>query len=341
VAIFGMGSMRADFSYQQTSQITGGSMQAMMRMAGAFSKQAREPMAATVMVSGHRMAHVNAHTAQIIDVDKETITDINFDKKTYTVMTFAQMKQMLDDMSKRMQQKQTENADLHYKASAKDTGQTKTINGLTAREVLVTITMEGTDKKTGDTGSMDATSDMWIAPVAGYEEVRSFYRIYAGKMGMMPGQNMGIVAAQPGMAKAMGDLYKEMAKVDGTPVQMITRLGGVGGGTASGASNSGTQQQQQTQAGSQTAGQTAAGAALGRLGLGGFGRRKKNTEDQPQQQQTSSEPASGGEPQAASGVLMEMTTDTSGFSTAAVDASKFEVPAGFKQVEPEMGRRGK
>ena len=38
-------------------------------------------------------------------------------------------------------------------------------------------------------------------------------------------------------------------------------------------------------------------------------------------------------------MLMELTTEASGFSTADVDASKFEVPAGFKQVEPEMGRR--
>lgn len=314
-----------------------------MRVAGAFSKQAREPMVSTVIVSGHRMAHVNPHTAQIIDVDKETITDVNFDKKTYSMMTFAQMKQMLDDMSKKMQQNQAPNQnELQYKASVKDTGQTKTINGLTAREVLLTLTMEGTDKQTGNTGSMDVSSDMWMAPVAGYEEVRSFYRLYAAKMGMVPGQNMGMMAAQPGMIRAMGELSKEMAKMDGTPVQTITRMGGTGSGTAAQATNSsGTQQQQQqTQSASQTASQTAAGAALGRLGLGGLGRRKKNTEDQPQQQQqTSSQPASGGEPQTASGVLMEMTTDSSGFSTAALDPSKFDVPAGYKQVEPEMGRR--
>jgi hypothetical protein len=33
---------------------------------------------------------------------------------------------------------------------------------------------------------------------------------------------------------------------------------------------------------------------------------------------------------------MEMTTELSGFSSGAVDASKFEVPAGFKQVESPM-----
>jgi hypothetical protein len=33
-----------------------------------------------------------------------------------------------------------------------------------------------------------------------------------------------------------------------------------------------------------------------------------------------------------------MTIEMSGFSAAAVDSSKFEVPAGFKQVEPEAAR---
>ena len=37
----------------------------------------------------------------------------------------------------------------------------------------------------------------------------------------------------------------------------------------------------------------------------------------------------------AAGVLMEMTTEMSGFN-ASVDASKMEVPAGFKQVESDM-----
>jgi hypothetical protein len=31
-----------------------------------------------------------------------------------------------------------------------------------------------------------------------------------------------------------------------------------------------------------------------------------------------------------------MTTETSGFSTAALDSSKFDVPAGFKKIESDM-----
>lgn len=329
-----MGTMRADFSYQQTSKITGGAMQGMMRVAGAFSRQAREPIVSTIMVRGHRMVHLNQHTGQIIDVDKETITDINFDKKTYSVMTFAQMKQMMDEMMQRAQQRGGQNPnDVQFKAAVKDTGQTKQIAGLDAKQMILTLTMEGTDQKTGNTGTMDITNDMWIAPVAGYEEVRNFQKLFAAKLGMAPGQNMGMFMQRPELIKGMADLYKEMAKLDGVPVETVTRIGGSG----SGAPGSESTANQQPSSPPPTVGESAAGAALGRLGLGGFGRRKKNTE----QQQTSQAPAGTGETQSAAGVLIEMTTDASGFSTAAVDGTKFEVPAGFKEVEPAMERRGR
>jgi carbon monoxide dehydrogenase subunit G len=319
LAGIGAGSMLADFSYQQTTQVTGGAMQGMMRMAGAFSKQAREPMVATIIVKGHRMVHSTARSAQIIDVDKETITDINFDRKTYSVMTFAQMKQMMEDMMNRMQQRTKDNPNnLQFKASVKDTGQTKTIDGMPAKERIVTLTVAGADE-TGSSGSMDMTSDTWIAPVAGYEEVRAFYKLYAAKMGIMPGQNMGMFMGRPEMAKGMSEMVKEMAKIDGVPVETVMKMGG--SGTPSNAPAN------QDQAASQSSSDS--GSGLGRLaGLGGFGRRKKSTDDQ----------ASG---DSSSNSMMEMTTKASGFSTAAVDGSKFDVPEGFKQVDPEMGRRGR
>src|SRR5260370_12340236 len=43
----------ADFSYDQTSKITGGMMAGMMKFAGAFSKQPREPMVNTLALEPH------------------------------------------------------------------------------------------------------------------------------------------------------------------------------------------------------------------------------------------------------------------------------------------------
>ncbi len=61
-------------------------------------------------------------------------------------------------------------------------------------------------------------------------------------------------------------------------------------------------------------------------GLGGFGHKKKDQE--PAQPQND-----------APGVLMEMTTEFSNFSSGAVDLSKFEVPVGFRLVKSEMNRK--
>src|SRR5262245_4636724 len=94
----------ADFSYEQSSKMTGGALAEMMKVAGAFSRQAREPIRSTVAIKGNRMAHLsNSHTT-IIDLDKETITQINPQKKTYSVLTFAEMAEAMQRMAEKMKQ---------------------------------------------------------------------------------------------------------------------------------------------------------------------------------------------------------------------------------------------
>src|SRR5690348_2786227 len=86
----------ADFSYQETSTITGGAMLSMLKVVGVFSKQAREPIVSTVSVKGDRMIHKSNTHASVIDLDTQTITSIDFQKKQYSVMTFDEMKQALE-----------------------------------------------------------------------------------------------------------------------------------------------------------------------------------------------------------------------------------------------------
>lgn len=52
-------AMWADFSYQQTTQITGGSLLQMVKSLGAFSSSARkigDPQLSTIYLKGNRMA---------------------------------------------------------------------------------------------------------------------------------------------------------------------------------------------------------------------------------------------------------------------------------------------
>ena len=134
----------ADFSYEQSTKVTGGMMAGMMKFAGAFSKQAREPMQSTVAVKGNRMLHGSKDRASVIDLDSETITEINYQKKTYSVMTFAEMKQAMEQAMQRMKdapkqpqqpqesQQQKPDVKTEFNLDLKETGQTKEIAGLQA-----------------------------------------------------------------------------------------------------------------------------------------------------------------------------------------------------------------
>jgi hypothetical protein len=316
----------ADFTYQETSTITGGAMQSMMKVAGVFSKQLREPMKATVSIKGNRMAHRSANSASIIDLDSETITHIDLQKKTYSVLTFEQMKQLMDDAAKKMQQNKKDNADITWKVSANSTGNAKQISGFDAKEMLVKMSMEGTDQKSGQKGGMDIVMHNWLAPgVPGYGEVRDFQRKMAAKLNWAPGGNMFM--ARPDIAKGMADAAKEMSKLEGTPVLTTMAMGATGTvneTTGQAAADAPAAKQQEKP----SLGGALGGALGGKFGLG----RKKEPKEAPQQDPAAN---SGG---AQSASLLEMTTEYSGFSTGAADPSLFEVPAGFKKVDSDLKR---
>jgi hypothetical protein len=333
-------SLLADFTYQETSTITGGMMMSMMRVAGVFSKQAREPIQATIAVKGNRMVHRTATSASVIDLDSGTITHIDFQKKQYSVMTFEEMKEMMEQMqqkaAERSQKRDKGNqGEMKFKVSAKATGQSKQVAGLDTKEMIMKLEMEmeATDKDSGQTqkGGMTMTTDMWIARgVPGYHEVREFQKRMAERINWTPSGNM--FAANPQVSGGMAEVYKEVAKLDGMPVQQLISMGMAGqpapaDGSAPPAQQ---QQQQQQQAQPQSIGGALGGALGGRFGLG-----RKKPADQPAPDGTS---GAGGQASGAPGSLLEMTTELSSFSSNAVDPSLFEVPAGFKKVDSDRKR---
>ncbi len=309
-------TLLADFSYRQTSKITGGMVASAMKMASIVSKQAGEPIESTVMVKGDRMATVSAHAAHIVDLKNETMTEVNFDKRTYSVVTFAQLAAMMKNADEQMKsQKGKPVQNLTVKASVTQTGKTKSIAGSDTHEAIVKIEMIGTDEKTGDPVTvMVVTSDMWLAkPVAGYEEIRDFHRRMAEKLTWAP--SMGMMS-QPGMGKGMAEMAKEMSKLDGTPIYQFVVMGGVGSDQVAAGHDPTAQPTPEPEQKGGLMGRLAAG------GLGGFGHKK----DQDQQ-------GGGSQGQPGAGTMMEMVTELGGFSTVSIDASKLDVPAGFQQVD--------
>jgi hypothetical protein len=318
-------TVRADFSYQETTQMTGGALVKVLRLGGPFTRKAREPIVSTVLIKGNRMATLGKENSTIVDLDKESITEIDIAKKTYSVITFAQMRQAMDDAVTRaeVQQKKQQktaprgNVQAKFKVSAKATGKTKKVQNLTAKETVITIDLEGTDKDTGQSGNLTVIDDAWMATVAGYEQVKAFRQKLGQKMAREFQPELSRMAmSDPRMMQGMAESAKELSKVAGVPVEMVMKMGtGITVDT--------------TDSSSQKQGPSVRDAITGSIP---FGRKKKNDD-----------PPAGGQKDQGSGaaLLLEMTTDMSDFSTAAVDATKFDVPAGFKQIASDLLKRSR
>jgi hypothetical protein len=333
---------RGDFSYEETAQITGGSVVGLMKVAGAFSRQARqanEPIVSTVTIQGNRMIRVDKLQSEIVDLDAGTVTMVDHAKKQYTTVTFEQLRAQLDAQiakAKAQQAKQqpqptadpqAQKVDMSFNVKVRNTGASKEVMGLAANESILSILVDAKDKESGNTGSLAITNDMYLAPeVPGYDEVREFYQRYAVKMGtVMSGavtpQMLGALQ-QPGAGKAMADMVQEMSKLKGIPVLQIMRMGTTVDGLLLPAAS-----EAPLPAGPAmpTASDVAKAAVLNSLPFGGFAKKKKQEE-----------PAAGSSAQVSSAVLLETNTQMTSYSRAAVDSSVFAPPAGYKQVEPKQ-----
>lgn len=327
----------ADFSYVETSELTGGSMKSMVQMAGRFGGQSMNTKT-HVFLSGSRMAQIREDSATVIDLDAETITDINYKKRETSVTTFAQMRQALDaqraELDKRMAKARKDNPDaadlqMRFNVEVNDPGRNETVNGMDAKEMILLVTAEAQQRGGGPAGAMNIATNMWLAEVDGSDEVRRFYQAMSEKLNWAPNAAMLQGMGQGmNMGDSLAEMQKKMAELKGVPVKQIIRMGSSSDGMAALAQQDqqqvAAQQQQQEQA------QPSMKDALKGLGgFGGFGRKKKDRE----QTQQAPPPQAAGAPGAQAGVMMEMTVLQSEFSTAPIGEDKFKAPSSFKTVE--------
>jgi hypothetical protein len=207
--------------------------------------------------------------------------------------------------------------------------------------------MNATDKDTQQTGALAITNDMWLAtstPV--YDEVRAFDVKFAQKMGTVFSgnqtmQGMQALMAQPGAAKGMSEMASEVQKLKGVPILQVMRMGMTSNGQPLPAASEAPlpasngpamptagDVAQQTATSAVTSSLGGLGSALG--GFGGFGHKKKAADPAPAPAADASSTGSATDP--TSSVLIESSTTLSDFSSAPVDGSHFQVPAGYQQV---------
>jgi hypothetical protein len=354
------GLSHADFKYSEKSQITGGALVSMAKMAGVFSKDARhsvDPTTRTVAVKGGKMRTEESDgKIQIIDLDGRRFINIDPASQTYTIMTFDDMKKAMEQKQAEMQAKMKEEQAKHPSANeqanmkitpkfeSKETGATKDIMGVPTKELKATMemVMESTDPKTqGQQLSTVIHSDQWIAPdVPGYHEIRDFYMKMAKEMDWIPGQVMGTMASS-NIQVSMAEMKKSsLAHISGMPMLTYTSMtmAGTGGDANAAAAQQPPPQQPQSQPQDNSIPTTPSAAVM--KGLGGmFGHKKDKSADSGS---GSSAPAAN--PASTPGSMMDVQSEVTAYSSNPLDASLFGPPAGYTQKQvtaDDMMKTGK
>jgi hypothetical protein len=289
---------QADFSYTTTRTTTGG---AIASVAGA----ANDTSPSKYYFKGQKMKVDSGATATILDFGAQTLTTVSNSLKTVTVQNFS-------DIPTAGRQ-----SDVTAKIDVKETGQKKTINGFSASELVMTIEIDssqmGQASKT-QVGKMQMEMDMWLSPdVPGAGELRTFYQKNAAKFpwaALSGGGNQGM---QAGMA----ELQRKIAEMNGVQVLQVVKVKSAGGAAAPAMPQMSAEQSAkmkdamaQLEALQKQGGPAAAAAAQAMARMGSMG--------------GGTAPAG-----AASGSLMEITMESTDFSTSSIPESVFAIPAGY------------
>ncbi len=228
--------LRAEVKVDQKNQFK---MEGMMgRVMGMFGgKAAKEGVVSTVAVKGNRKATISENTSEIVDLNEQKIYELDLKKKSYTVMTFDEMRQRLkEQQEKAMKATKEEKKDdqapqnrMEVDFSLKETGQKRAINGYDCREVLMTITMREKGKTLEEAGGMVLTSHLWLGPeIPATKEIADFDMRYAKAleqalgMGGSAEQMAMVMAMYPGMKEMMGKMQVESVNMKGA--QILTEM---------------------------------------------------------------------------------------------------------------------
>ena len=298
----------ADVSYEQETKLGG-----LMKIATLGRN-----IITVTRIAGDKMRTESGKQVQIVDLGAEKMYELDSGKKTYTVMTFAEMKQRLESAvavaksSTKEKGKEAPNLTARAEVKVTDTGNTQTIGGYECKQYLMQFDLKMQDQESKQEATLSTVTDAWLTRSApGVNEMNAFYRKMAEKLGttelgrqLMAGGDRQSSDFSAGMRR----MASEMKKMDGYAMRTVFYFGSAEAAKAE-ALKAAMQPASEEEGGEKKKG--GLGGLLGKLGRGG--------QDQEGQQQ-------GG------GVVMKMTLETKRMDTNPVDPSLFSIPEGYKQV---------
>ena len=306
-----------------------GSLGIMMKLVGGG-----KPMKTVDYLSGDILRSDNLdkkgklESSQIINLAEEKMINIDHKDKSYTVMTFQEWKEQLQqamsafsggEMPENNSEMETADSDPdapQYKTSVdfkiETPGDTKKIEGHQSEKVVMVIDMitEAEDPEMLEEGQMvkagmKITSENWVAKSIDQDEIRAFYQRLSDKLGLLPskGAVSGIMETikkqSPQLAEAFQELEKNGDKLDGFALNNFTSFSSwsEGGPEAEMA-----EEKEETP--------KSVGGFLGRFAKKKMEERSKKNEGEPK-------------------VIMEMETKTKSYSTKAIAGFNFRYSGKF------------
>lgn len=231
---------------------------AMGKVAAVFGgKSMREGVESTTALAGGVKLERHERYGELTDLKAETVTQIDFDKKTYTVKTFAQIRKEIEEQMRRMREAQDSNeskdqqpsSEVQYEITldVKETGRKQQIASYDCREVVITATMHQKGKAVEESGGSIVTLSMWLGPeLAAMKEIEAFELAYAKALklqefaGEAAQQMASALAMYPQMQEAVKAIQNKKVDMRGTAIRSAMTMETVaapGAATAEAADN--------------------------------------------------------------------------------------------------------
>lgn len=290
-------------------------------------------------------------TTSITRLDKELIWNLDHKAKTYTEMTFAEMRAWVDSLGGMMsgaadpmaqQEPAIDTSELTFSEptfEVKRTGKHETISGYDCEQAIMTMTTVGTNRENGETMTLEVMMDMMLAQnVPGSAEIVDFGVRTAQAMGFEMEEGSG-----QSMAKMLGmygidaeRLAEETKKLDGFAMKTIMsfKMGGDAMEQAQAESDKAeaeqNEQDKQDEAEKDEEAPTDA-SGMAAKALGGLFGKKDNKEDdeKDKQEEAADVPA---------GTMFWMTSIVTSIEGSGLPAPRYEIPDGYKLKKSPMQR---
>jgi hypothetical protein len=249
VVVFSAHTIRADVRADEKTRF---------QLAGVLGKvvnifggrAAREGVTSTVAVKGNRKITRNESAGQIIDLAEEKIYDLDLKKKSYKVITFAELRQQMEDARRKAEEdarkeqagdrssspaeRDKDAKEVEVDFDVRNTGETKAVNGFDTHQSIVTVTVREKGRTLEQSGGLVMTTDMWLtARIAAMKEISDFDSKYALKLygPMVAGASAQDMAAAmalyPMIKPALAKMSAEAGKIDGTPIMTTVTMDAV------------------------------------------------------------------------------------------------------------------